>query len=139
MIRKIQDLIYVISWTGGLLIGAFPKILEENFLSNLWLQKDFGTIYASFIFPMSMAMILFIVDVIYQIFRTTQLQKNEIVLCLMFFLGFWICTMLPIGYENANKTVFFYIAWIMLFFMKYTTILYSDQQSIPKGDTPNGF
>lgn len=117
MIKKI---IYVIGWSLGLLFATFPNLFEGNMnfeMSDLPM-KD---IYKPYLFPLIMALSLFVSDVCYvfeQEKSATCSTPKYITEVLMLICVFLLGLTYSIS-SSDNSYVGFIVAWTALTIMKF--------------------
>ncbi|MBR4854252.1 MAG: hypothetical protein IKU88_05945 [Alistipes sp.] len=117
MIKKI---IYVIGWSLGLLFATFPNLFEGNMnfeMSDLPM-KD---IYKPYLFPLIMALSLFVSDVCYvfeQEKSTNCSTPKYITEVLMLICVFLVGLTYSIS-SNDNSYIGFIVAWTALTIMKF--------------------
>lgn len=117
MVKKI---IYVIGWSLGLLFATFPNFFqgEMNFQMSDLPMKD---IYKPYLFPLIMALSLFVSDVCYVFEQeksancsTPKYITEVLVLICVFLLG------LTYSISSSNNScIGFIVAWIALTIMKF--------------------
>lgn len=116
----IKKTIYVFGWSLGLLFATFPNIFQGkmNFQMSELLIKD---IYKPYLFPLIMALALFVSDVCYVFEQEKSTKCNRptyitevLVLICVFLLG------LTYSISGSNNSyIGFIVAWIALTIMKF--------------------
>lgn len=116
----IKKTIYVIGWSLGLLFATFPDFFQGNMnfeLSDLPM-KD---IYKPYLFPLIMALSLFVSDVCYVFEQEKSANCNTpkhiteiLVLICVFLFGLTYSIS-----SNDNSCIGFIVAWIALTIMKF--------------------
>ena len=117
MVKKI---IYIIGWSLGLLFATFPNLFqgEMNFQMSDLPMKD---IYKPYLFPLIMALSLFVSDVCYVFEQeksancsTPKYITEVLILICVFLLG------LTYSISSSNNScIGFIVAWIALTIMKF--------------------
>lgn len=117
MVKKI---IYVIGWSLGLLFATFPNFFqgEMNFQMSDLPMKD---IYKPYLFPLIMALSLFVSDVCYVFEQeksancsTPKYITEVLILICVFLLGLTYSIS-----SSSNSCIGFIVAWIALTIMKF--------------------
>jgi len=118
----VTDLIYVFMWSLGLLYASFHTVFEGTSPSTLCL-KPLPALLENYIFPMSMAMILFLLDCIYNLLKAAVNLKFELVAFLVLFILFWLFFLFTLMYRDdaAFSNWSFWVAWVCLALMKFLT------------------
>ena len=117
MVKKI---IYVIGWSLGLLFATFPNFFqgEMNFQMSDLPMKD---IYKPYLFPLIMALSLFVSDVCYvfeqekSVNCSTPKYITEVLILICVFL-FGLTYSIS---SSDNSCIGFIVAWIALTIMKF--------------------
>lgn len=115
-----KKILYIIFWSGGLLWATFPDFLEGK------MSFDFNTMgyqcfFKKYLFPLLMALLLFLFDVIYAFYLETPKggpqQVQPVMISGAGFILFFILSAYLSG--TAYAPVFFLLAWLCLAIMKY--------------------
>lgn len=122
--RTIRDIVYVIIWSAGLLFSSFGSVIThpEKFLLY---DKTISEISGYFLEPLIFAIVLFLVDAIYNILKEEESVRKKRTLATflgslsLFFLGF-LASMVA---EKAFIAMAgFIVSWIFLTIMKFVSI-----------------
>lgn len=117
MLKKV---LYIIFWSGGLLWATFPDFLEGK------MSFDFNTMgylcfFKKYLFPLLMALLLFLFDVIYAFYlesaKGSPKQVQPVMISGAGFILFFILSAYLSG--TAYAPVFFLLSWLCLAIMKY--------------------
>lgn len=134
----LEDTIYVGIWSGGLLYGSFRAVFENKMTYNFH-SLSMAQACDEYVFPMLMAMLLFLFDVIYNALgdfsNGRQPRIIGLLICLCVFIGSFIFTLL---YDNASLVEkSFWTAWGALTLMKYFSTHNSGNVMAPIASLPN--
>lgn len=123
--RLISSILYTAVWSIGLLYASFPgffskKGLDWSFQTVISGDIDSSCIPVSvmpdYIFPYIMAMLLFLVDVIYScVLDKLNGKESRIIAVLAGYAGFTLCFLLSL---SRGKGVFFILGWSCLTIVK---------------------
>ena len=119
-------------WSLGLLYASFHMLFEGSNPSSLFLGP-FPAVLGKYIFPMSMAMILFMVDSIYNLIKKTANYKLDLVIFLILFVLYWLCFLFTLMYREdvCFSERAFWCAWLLLTMMKlFTTYSLSISENV---------
>ena len=121
---------YIISWSIGLLYATFPHFFAGE-MSFDYRNLTLGEACDTFIFPFVMAMVLFLVDVIYgYVKEMIDGRYTHVISVITFLVLFLLDFVISISSENPNTARFcFIISWVCLSVMKFLkTDLYDDKR-----------
>lgn len=121
---------YIISWSIGLLYATFPHFFDGE-MSFDYRNLTLGEACDTFIFPFVMAMVLFLVDVIYgYVKEMIDGRYTHVISVITFLVLFLLGFIISISSENPNTARFcFIISWVCLSVMKFLkTDLYDDKR-----------
>ncbi len=125
---------YIISWSIGLLYATFPHFFDGRMSFDL---RNMSLVDAceSYIFPFVMAMILFLVDVVYgYIKEMCDGQYTHVIGVILFLILFLLGFVLSLSVQNPTiACVCFIISWICLSVMKFLKTDLYDVKKYPKG------
>ena len=117
MIRKT---IYVIGWSLGLLFATFPNLFQGEMVFQMS-ELPMKDIYKPYLFPLIMALSLFVSDVCYVFEQEKAANCNTpkyitevLILITVFLLGLTYSIS-----SNDNSYIGFFVAWIALTIMKF--------------------
>lgn len=117
--RLIVKIIYVMIWSLGLLYASFPKFFlkGKNGLSWEFQETMDNVTKTEYIFPYIMAMLLFLIDVIYSfILEKWRGKENRIIETLIGVSAFMFCFIMSLSY---GEWIFFIIGWFCLTIIKF--------------------
>lgn len=117
--RLIVKIIYVLIWSLGLLYASFPKFFMKGNDGISWgFQETMNNVTKTdYIFPYIMAMLLFLIDVIYSfILEKWRGKESRIIETLIGVSAFMFCFIMSLSY---GKWVFFIIGWVCLTAIKF--------------------
>ena len=115
----IVRIIYVLIWSFGLLYASFPKFFLKGGNGISWgFQETMDNVTKTeYIFPYIMAMLLFLIDVIYSfILEKWRGKENRIIETLIGVSAFMFCFIMSLSY---GKWIFFIIGWFCLTIIKF--------------------
>lgn len=125
---------YITSWSLGLLYATFPHLFDGGMTFNF---SKMSLIQAgeAYIFPLVMAMVLFLVDVIYGYIREMcDGQYTHVISVLIFLILFLLGFVFSMTFENQNVSFgCFIISWLSLSIMKFLKTDLYDVKKYPKG------
>ena len=134
--KLITDLIYVFIWSAGLLYASFHKVFEGVMNYNV-ASLTLPEIREQYIFPMVMALLLFLFDAIYSLEVDLEEGRSSHTIYLWICLcAFLIGFLLNIMYESeCYSYIPFWISWIALTVMKFfsTNKICGSEMIIPQG------
>lgn len=115
--------IYTFVWSLGLLVVTFKDFWNKDFTPLVYLD----TYKEQIGYPLLTSMILFIIDVVFNLAIEGKNADRRIISCMMIFLCGMLGTM--IFNDKIYIEISFYVIWIALTFMKFFSMLpYSKTQ-----------
>lgn len=125
---------YIISWSIGLLFATFPHFFDGEMTFDF---KGMTLTEArdSYIFPFVMAMVLFLVDVVYGYMKEMiDGQYTNVIGVISFLILFLLGFILSVSVDNPNMARWcFIISWIALSMMKFLKTDLYEIKKYPKG------
>lgn len=125
---------YIISWSLGLLYATFPHLFDGEMSFDL---RTMSLIEAcdTYIFPFVMAMILFLIDVIYGYLQEmTDGHYTHVIGVIFFLIIFLLGFVFSICVKNPNiARICFIISWLSLSIMKYLKTEFHNRKRYPQG------
>lgn len=124
---------YIISWSLGLLYATFPHYFDGGMSFDLR-HMSLSDACDTYIFPIVMAMVLFLIDVVYgyikEMIDGQYTHVIGVIICLiLFLLGF----IFSVSIENPNIAQFcFIISWISLSYMKFLKTDFHNPKKYPR-------
>ena len=118
--QMVKKTIYVIGWSLGLLFVTFPDLFqgEMDFKMSDLPMKD---IYKTYLFPLLMALSLFVADICY-VFEQEQSEGNNAPKYITSVLMLMCVFLLGLTYSISNNVcpcAGFIVAWLALTIMKF--------------------
>lgn len=118
-------LIYIITWSLGLLWATFPKVLSGKFDFHLS-ELCSDTLRSEYTFPLFTVLMLYLWDVIYDLAKekaeTNIIRGEKIVFVLIALVIFLFCYLLSISMSNPSVTcALFWLIWTAMTSMKVST------------------
>lgn len=122
-----KKLIYCILWSIALFVSTFYSIIGKEFVFDGKLLLD---VAQSHIFPMVMAMTLYLVDVMYSL-SIKKSNNDNIILWILGTIIVFMCSFVVSLLINTNfwGWTLFIIAWLSLTTLKFVTT--EDKESVP--------
>jgi len=117
----------------GLLYATFPHFFDGK-MSFDFRNKTLGEACDAYIFPFVMAMVLFLIDVIYgYIKETIDGHYTHVVGVIVFLVLFLLGFVLSVSLENPNLSRWcFIVSWICLSVMKFLKTDLYDLEKYPQ-------
>lgn len=115
-----KKILYIIFWSGGLLWATFPDFYEGKMSFN-FNEMGYQGFFTKYLFPLLMALLLFLFDVIYAFYiesaKGAPQQVQPVMISGAGFILFFILS----AYLSATEyaPVFFLLSWLCLATMKY--------------------
>lgn len=143
LLRFLSDILYcsrfylifaIISWSLGLLYATFPKLFTEEM--NFDFDNSLSKSVNDYLFPLIMALILFLVDTIYGFLKEMMVNQYShvvgvFIMLVLFLLAFVLS--LKIGDPDLSR-ICFIASWIFLSVMKYfKTECYGTNEVVRQG------
>lgn len=117
MVKKV---IYVLGWSMGLLFATFPDLFkgELDFHMSEMMMKDVCEVY---MFPLLMALSLFVVDVwyVFEQERSQRSQEPTYVIGVIAMIGAFLFGLLYTVSSQPCPIIGFIVSWIALTIMKF--------------------
>lgn len=123
----IKKLIYCALWSVALFVSTFYSIIGKEFVFDDKLLLD---VAKSHIFPMVMAMTLYLVDIMYSL-SIKKSNNDNIILWILGTIIVFMCSFVVSLLVNTNfwGWTLFIVAWLSLTSLKFVTT--EDEESIP--------
>lgn len=124
---------YIISWSVGLLYATFPHFFDGKMsfdLRNMTMTEACDT----YIFPFVMAMVLFLIDVIYGYIKEMICgHYSHVIGVISFLVLFLLGFILSISVKDpATARICFILSWVCLSVMKFMKTELYFEQKFPK-------
>lgn len=115
-----KKILYIIFWSGGLLWATFPDFLEGKMCFD-FNQMGYLCFFKKYLFPLLMALLLFLFDVIYAFYLESSKDGPQQVQPVMISGAGFILFFILSAYSSGTvcAPVFFMLSWLCLAAMKY--------------------
>lgn len=115
-----KKIIYVLFWSGGLLWATFPDLFKGEMDFDFQAMTGVG-FFKSYIFPLLMALLLYMFDVIYAFhLENGRGVPTRVIPVFILTAGFLLCFILSVACEcTISAAIFFFLAWACLIGMKF--------------------